>query len=180
MKVKKFINFSTIWEDYNSLKDNSYNLYSAYKKSFGTILSYYEKMLSNIKFYNVMISNTFGKSDKRLKITTVLKNNYKNNKLTKIVSKNLIMNLLNVKDISGAIILIIKKNVKPGKYLLKNNKNFRINEVIQKFNENNIKKLRIKWMSNKIIEEKLYPYNKLKGWEPKHSNISDIVDTINT
>ena len=127
-----------------------------------------------------MISNTFGKSDKRLKITTVLKNNYKNNKLTKIVSKNLIMNLLNVKDISGAIILIIKKNVKPGKYLLKNNKNFRINEVIQKFNENNIKKLRIKWMSNKIIEEKLYPYNKLKGWEPKHSNISDIVDTINT
>jgi len=180
MKVKKFINFSTIWEDYNSIKDNNYNLYSAYKKGFGIILNYYEKMLSTIKFYNVMISNTFGKSDNRLKITTVLKNNHKKNKLTEIVSKNLIMNLLNVNDISSAITLIIKKNIKPGKYLLKNNKDFKINEIVEEFNKNNVKKLIIKWTSNKIIKEKIYPYNKLKGWEPKQSNILDIVDTIST
>ena len=180
MKVKKFINFSTIWEDYNSIKDNNYNLYSAYKKGFGIILNYYEKILSTIKFYNLMISNTFGKSDNRLKITTVLKNNHKKNKLTEIVSKNLIMNLLNVNDISSAITLIIKKNIKPGKYLLKNNKNFKINEIVEEFNKNNVKKLIIKWTSNKIIKEKIYPYNKLKGWEPKQSNILDIVDTIST
>ena len=180
MKVKKFINFSTIWEDYNSIKDNNYNLYSAYKKGFGIILNYYEKILSTIKFYNLMISNTFGKSDNRLKITTVLKNNHKKNKLTEIVSKNLIMNLLNVNDISSAITLIIKKNIKPGKYLLKNNKDFKINEIVEEFNKNNVKKLIIKWTSNKIIKEKIYPYNKLKGWEPKQSNILDIVDTIST
>ena len=180
MKVKKFINFSTIWEDYNSIKDNNYNLYSAYKKGFGIILNYYEKILSTIKFYNLMISNTFGKSDNRLKITTVLKNNNKKNKLTEIVSKNLIMNLLNVNDISSAITLIIKKNIKPGKYLLKNNKDFKINEIVEEFNKNNVKKLIIKWTSNKIIKEKIYPYNKLKGWEPKQSNILDIVDTIST
>ena len=180
MKVKKFINFSTIWEDYNSIKDNNYNLYSAYKKGFGIILNYYEKILSTIKFYNLMISNTFGKSDNRLKITTVLKNNHKKNKLTEIVSKNLIMNLLNVNDISSAITLIIKKNIKPGKYLLKNNKDFKINEIVEEFNKNNVKKLIIKWTSNKIIKERIYPYNKLKGWEPKQSNILDIVDTIST
>ena len=180
MKVKKFINFSTIWEDYNSIKDNNYNLYSAYKKGFGIILNYYEKILSTIKFYNLMISNSFGKSDNRLKITTVLKNNHKKNKLTEIVSKNLIMNLLNVNDISSAITLIIKKNIKPGKYLLKNNKDFKINEIVEEFNKNNVKKLIIKWASNKIIKEKIYPYNKLKGWEPKQSNILDIVDTIST
>ena len=180
MKVKKFINFSTIWEDYNSIKDNNYNLYSAYKKGFGIILNYYEKILSTIKFYNLMISNTFGKSDNRLKITTVLRNNHKKNKLTEIVSKNLIMNLLNVNDISSAITLIIKKNIKPGKYLLKNNKDFKINEIVEEFNKNNVKKLIIKWTSNKIIKEKIYPYNKLKGWEPKQSNILDIVDTIST
>lgn len=178
MKVKKFINFSTIWEDYNSIKDNNYNLYSAYKKGFGIILNYYEKILSTIKFYNLMISNTFGKSDNRLKITTVLKNNHKKNKLTEIVSKNLIMNLLNVNDISSAITLIIKKNIKPGKYLLKNNKDFKINEIVEEFNKNNVKKLIIKWTSNKIIKEKIYPYNKLKGWKPKQSDILDIVDTI--
>jgi len=180
MKVKKFINFSTIWEDYNSIKDNNYNLYSAYKKSFGIILNYYKKILSTIKFYNVMISDTFSKNDKRLKITSVLKNNYKKNKLTKIVSKNLVMNLLNVNDISNAINLIIKKKVTPGKYILKNNKNFKISEIVNKFNKKNVKKLRIKWMSNKTIKEKIYPYNKLKGWKPRHSNILDIVDSINT
>ena len=178
MKVKKIINFSTIWEDYNSIKDNNNNLYSAYKKSFGIILRYYEKILSNIKFYNVMISDTFGENDKRLKIITVLKDNYKKNKSTKIISKKLIMNLLNVNDISRAIILIIKKNIKPGKYLLKSNKNFKIDEIIKEFNKNSIKKLRIKWMSNKVIKEKIYPYNQLKGWEPKQSNILDIVNTI--
>jgi|TARA_B100000780_G_scaffold179270_1_gene125665 nucleoside-diphosphate-sugar epimerase len=180
MKVKKFINFSTIWEDYNSIKDNNYNLYSAYKKSFGIILNYYKKILSTIKFYNVMISDTFSKNDMRLKITAVLKNNYKKNKLTKIVSKNLVMNLLNVNDISNAINLIIKKKVTPGKYILKNNKNFKISEIVNKFNKKNVKKLRIKWMSNKTIKEKIYPYNKLKGWKPRHSNILDIVDSINT
>ena len=178
MKVKKFINFSTIWEDFNSIKDNNYNLYSTYKKGFGIILNYYEKMLSNLKFYNLMISNTFGENDLRLKITTVLKNNHKKNKLTVIASKNLIMNLLNVNDISTAINLIIKKNVKPGKYLLKNNKDFKIKEIIEEFNKNNIKKLRIKWRSNKIIREKIYPYSKLKGWKPKQSGILDIVNAI--
>ena len=72
-------NTSIMPNDYILLhKDNNYNLYSAYKKGFGIILNYYEKILSTIKFYNLMISNTFGKSDNRLKITTVLKNNHKN------------------------------------------------------------------------------------------------------
>ena len=35
MKVKKFINFSTVWEDYNGIQNNYANLYSAYKKAFG-------------------------------------------------------------------------------------------------------------------------------------------------
>ena len=31
MRVKKFVNFSTVWENYDGKKDNYYNLYSAYK-----------------------------------------------------------------------------------------------------------------------------------------------------
>ena len=34
MGVKKFINFSTVWENYDGKKGNFYNLYSAYKASF--------------------------------------------------------------------------------------------------------------------------------------------------
>ena len=34
MGVKKFINLSTVWENYNASKDDVFNLYSAYKKCF--------------------------------------------------------------------------------------------------------------------------------------------------
>ena len=83
MKTKKFINFSTVWEDYDSIKDNNNNLYSAYKKSFSILINYYSKVLSHISFFNIMISDTFGENDSRLKIINVLKGNYKNNMTTK-------------------------------------------------------------------------------------------------
>ena len=41
MKVSKFINFSTVWEDGNAQKNNTINLYAAYKKSFSVILNFY-------------------------------------------------------------------------------------------------------------------------------------------
>ena len=73
MKVKKFVNFSTVWEDYNSIKGNNYNLYSVYKKSFSLLIDYYSKSLSKISFFNLLISDTFGENDDRLKIINVLK-----------------------------------------------------------------------------------------------------------
>ena len=77
MNVNKFINFSTVWENYNSIKDNSYNLYSVYKKSFRLLIDFYAKNLSKISFFNIMISDTFGENDSRLKIINVLRENYK-------------------------------------------------------------------------------------------------------
>ena len=34
MNVKKFINFSTVWENYNGEKENYFNLYAVYKTKF--------------------------------------------------------------------------------------------------------------------------------------------------
>ena len=86
MNVKKFINFSTVWTNYNGVRGNFFNLYSVYKENFNNIVKFYSKFLKNIKFYNLNISDTFGKSDKRKKIINVLKINYKKNLLTKIYS----------------------------------------------------------------------------------------------
>ena len=88
MKTKKFINFSTVWEDYNSIKDNNCNLYSAYKKSFSTLTAYYTKFLPKVNFYNIMISDTFGKNDNIAKIINILKKNYENNRVDKGNIKN--------------------------------------------------------------------------------------------
>ena len=80
MKVSKFINFSTVWEDGDAKKNNTINLYAAYKKSFSTILDFYKKKLKKIKFYELMISDTFGKNDYRNKLVNTLKLNYKKKK----------------------------------------------------------------------------------------------------
>ena len=111
MKVKKFINFSTVWEDSNSIINNSENLYAAYKKSFSIILGFYKKNLTKVKFYETMLSDTFGKNDLRNKIINTLKKNYSRGKTTKIISRNLYLNLLNVLDVIKAINLILKKKL---------------------------------------------------------------------
>ena len=88
------------------------------------------------------------------------------------------INLLNVKDINNAIKLILKKNYKSDTYILKNKNNFRIYDIIKKIEKYSKKKLKIKWLSNKIIKEKIYKFKTLKGWKPKNSNIKDIIRII--
>ena len=178
MRVKKFVNFSTVWENYDGKKDNCYNLYSAYKAGFGKIISFYKKENKNIKFLNLVISDTFGLRDKRKKLVNLLKTNYKRNLVTKIISKNLYINLLNVKDIISAIKLILKKNYKSDTYILKNKNNFKIYDIIKKIEKYSQKKIKVKWLSNKIIKEKIYKFKTLKGWKPKNSDIKDIIRII--
>ena len=178
MNVKKFINFSTVWTHYDGKEGNFFNLYSVYKENFNNIINYYSKSLKKIKFFNLVISDTFGKGDKRKKLINILKKNYKKNKSTSIISKNLSMNLLNVSDIVLAVDQILKKNIKSGTYLLKNKKNFSVSKIIQKINRNLDKNIKIKWLSYKKIDEKLYNFNQLREWQPINSNIQDIINII--
>ena len=178
LKASKFINFSTVWEDGNAKKDNIENLYSAYKKNFSTILSFYKKNLKKVNFYELMVSDTFGNNDQRKKIIHTLKMNYHKNKSTAIISKNLYMNLLNVSDIINAIELILKKNVIPKKYSITNTFYIKILDLIKIFNTRSQKRLKVKWLSNRKIKYKIYPYDKLNGWKPRNSYIKDIINYI--
>ena len=178
MKVKKFIYFNTVWENYDSIKKNYFNLYAVYKSIFKKIISYYKKNLTSVKFYNLSISDTFGSIDKRKKIINILKLNYKKNKNKKILSKNLYLNLLNVEDIIEAVKILINKNYKSDEYILKNSKNFSLKEIVDRINKSSKKKIKVKWVSNKTIKEKLFKSNRLKNWKPRKSNIRDIVNTI--
>ena len=178
MKVKKFVNFSSIWENYNGVKDNILNLYSVYKKSFSFIISFYEKLYPTIKFYNLNISDTFGKNDKRNKLINTLRVNFKDNKITNIISRKLYMNLVNVIDITNCVNLIINKTIKSGNYSLVNSKNYSIADIISKHKKINKKKIRIKWLGNKIIKEKIYMHKKVPGWKLNYSNLGSIIDSI--
>jgi dTDP-4-dehydrorhamnose reductase len=124
------------------------------------------------------ISDTFGKLDKRKKIINVMRQNYRDNKITTIISKNLYLNLLNIDDLISAIKSILKKKIKSGSYLLKNKKNVNIHHLIQEFNKKLKKKIKIRWLSKKTIRYKIYDFKELKYWEPKHSNIQNIIELI--
>ena len=177
MGVKKFINFSTVWENYDGKKGNYYNLYSVYKACFINLINYYKKELGKINFLNLTLSDTFGLKDKRNKLINILRLNYKKNCVTKIVSRNLYMNLLNVTDVENAIDLILKKNYRSDTYMLENNRIFRVIDLINNINKNR-KKIRVKWLSNKILKEKTYKFTVLKNWKPINSKIEDIVKII--
>ena len=180
LKAKKFINFSTTWENINKKKLFPKNLYAAYKKSFNCIIDYYKYNLPNVKFYNLIIGDTFGKNDYRKKIINTLRENYKKNKISNIVSKNLYLNLTNVDDIVFAVKMLIHKNIKPGKFILKNSKFFNIYKVIKYINKDSDKKIKVNWLSKKIIKDELFKYNKLKNWKAKKSNVKDIKKIILT
>jgi len=180
MRAKKIINFSTVWENHNGEKDNLLNLYAAYKKSFSILFSYYEKKNPKVNFYNLVISDTFGKLDKRKKIINVMRQNYRDNKITTIISKNLYLNLLNIIDLIWAIKLILKRKIKAGTYLLKNKKNISIHNMIQEFNKKLKKKIKIRWTTNNIINDKIFSFKKLKYWKPKNSNILNIIEFLKT
>ena len=178
MGIENFINLSTVWEDYNGVKNNPNNLYSAAKQAFEKIINYYQINNLKINFYNLMLSDTYGKNDKRKKLITVLKKNIINNKETKIISKNLYINLLNVTDIVSGISILLKKKIKPGKYSLINKETIKIIDLIKQLQKELKFKTKIKWLSTKIIREKIFNYDSLPNWKSKNSDKDDLVKFI--
>ena len=81
-------------------------------------------------------------------------------------------------DIISAIEIILKKSVTPKKFLLINSAHTKIFDLVKTFNEKNQKKLKVKWLSNRLIKDKIYPYDKLKGWKPRNSYVRDIINYI--
>ena len=175
MGVKKFINFSTVWQNYNGKQDIAYNLYSAFKLSYSKILDYYIGKFSFIRFYNLFISDTYGENDNRSKIINLIKQNIRNKKKIRIISKKLSINLLNVKDIVAAVKIIVNKNVKPGKYNVTNNKNIKIYNLVKKIKK--VKKIKnlIKFENNSFKKDRIFYYKKLPGWQPRYSSFKDLI-----
>ena len=178
LNAKQFINFSTTWEDIDNKENNPKNLYAAYKKSFNCIIQYYKKSFPNINFIDLMIVDTFGENDKRQKLINTLRKNYNQKKITKIISKKLYLNLINVEDIVSAVKIILKNKIQPGKYILKNTNYLNIFNLVEYINKSNSNKIKVKWLSNSLIKDKILKYKKLNYWNPKKSNIESIKNLI--
>jgi nucleoside-diphosphate-sugar epimerase len=177
IKIKKFINFGTVWQHYNNKKDYSYNLYSSSKQAFNNIFNYYKNQFSETKFYNLLISDTFGKNDERKKLIPIIIKNY-NKKNTINIPKNLSINLVNVKYIVRIVENIINKNIIPNTYVIKDEKNLKVLDLIHYLNQKLKKEIKINWIKNKVTNEKIINFKTI-NLNKKNDTMKEILELFN-
>ena len=134
--------------------------------------------MPKISFSEVILTDTFGLDDNRDKLITTIKKNFKANKFTKIISKNLYLNLINITDIINGLRMIIKNKTQPGQYVFKNLYDLKVYDLIKKFNLSSKRKLKVKWLSNQVIKNKIFKYDQLNFWKVNESSINDIINYI--
>ena len=169
IKIKKFINLGTVWQHFNGTKNLAFNLYAASKQSFECIFNYYKNQYTKIKFYNILLTDTFGTNDKRKKLIPILLKNYNKKNQDKInIPKNLSMNLVNINEVTKCLNILLKNNSESNNYVIKSKQDVKIFDLINFLNDNLEKKIKVNWLK----DAKNYKIIKLKNLLKKDNNIN--------
>lgn len=167
-KVKKIINFGTMMQHIDGKNYYPKNFYASTKSAFEMIMSYYTTKNKNLKFYNLKFYESFSEEDYRKKLIPQLLRNYKKNCYTKIISKNLELNIIHLEDIVNSISLALNKNIKSGTYCLINKKNIKIDKLIKNINKKSKKKIKVKYLNHLKIAPSKSKLKILPNWEPMY------------
>jgi nucleoside-diphosphate-sugar epimerase len=172
------INFGSMMQHSNDERLVSKNLYAATKNAFEMIANYYANINNKTKFYNIKFYESFGDNDKRKKIIPTMINNYKQNKTTKIISKQLTLNIIHTDDIINSIMILLNKNITSGTYCIKNTNSVKISKLINMLNKVLNKKIKVKY-GNKSITSNYYNNLKiLPYWKPNKNLENKIIKTF--
>jgi len=129
------------------------------------ILGYFVQRNRNTKFYNLKFYESYSEIDRRKKLIPTLYKNFKKNKTTKIITKNLELNIIHTNDLIKSIYLILNKNIKSGDYCLKNQKNIKIKRLIRSINDKSPRPIKVKFLSNKPIKPQKSFLKSLPKWK---------------
>ena len=165
-KVKKVINFGTMMQHLDGKKFMPKNFYASTKSALEMILNYYTIKNKKLKLYNLKFYESFHETDNRKKLIPTLIKNYKKNLTTKIISKNLELNVIHANDIINAVYILLDNNVQSGSYSLINKKNINISKLIKEINNKLDKKLKIHFLNKKIDKINLSKIKILDKWMP--------------
>lgn len=169
IKIKKFINLGTVWQHFNDTENLAFNLYAATKQSFECIFNYYKNQYTKIKFYNILLTDTFGTNDKRKKLIPILLKNFNKKNQNKInIPKNLSMNLVNINEVTKCLNILLKNNSESNNYVIKSKQDVKIFDLINFLNDNLETKIKINWSKN----IKNYRIIKLKNLLKKDNSIN--------
>tara|TARA_B100001063_G_C16684700_1_gene513702 strand:+ start:191 stop:1078 length:888 start_codon:yes stop_codon:yes gene_type:complete len=165
VKVKKIINLGTMMQHVDGKNYIPQNFYASTKSAFEMICTFFIKKNKHMKFYNLKFYESFSELDKRKKLLPTLYKNFKKNKTTNIITKNLQLNIIHTDDLIKSIYLLLKRNIKSGNYCLKNNKNIKINKLIKSINSKSPTPLKIKFLGNKSIKPNKSFLKTLPKWK---------------
>ena len=177
-KIKKMINFGSMMQHSKDEKLVSKNLYAATKNAFEMITNYYANINNKTKFYNIKFYESFGDNDKRKKIIPTIINNYKKNKTTKIVSKQLSLNIIHTDDIINSIMILLNNKITPGTYCIKNTNNIKISKLINTLNKLLNKKIKVKYGNKSITSNNHNNLKILPNWKPNKDLENKIIKTF--
>ena len=177
-KIKKMINFGSMMQHSKDEKLVSKNLYAATKNAFEMIANYYANTNNKTKFYNIKFYESFGDNDKRKKIIPTIIKNYKQNKITKITSKQLALNIIHTDDVINSIMILINNSIPSGTYCIKSTNSIKISKLINMLNKVLNKKIKVKY-GNKSITSNFYNNLKiLPYWKPNKNLENKIIKTF--
>ena len=142
------------------------------------IANYYANINFKTKFYNIKFYESFGDNDARKKIILTIINNYKQKKTTKIISKQLALNIIHTDDIINSIIILLNNNIAPGTYCIKNTKNIKISILINKLNKVLNKKIKVKYGNKSITSNYHNNLKILPKWKPIKNLENKIIKTF--
>jgi len=177
-KITKFINLCSVMQLNNNQLDNPENYYALTKILFKKTMSFYNEIYKNKIFLNLYIGDTFGPKDIRKKILPEIIKNYKKNKKTTILTKDLKLNILHVYDVVKGIKLLINKVNKSENYLIKSSRKIDLFNVIKKFNLKSKKKVKMLWLNKKGNKINRINIKNIPGWKEKRNVIKDFYDLL--
>ena len=178
-RTSKMINFGSMMQHTKSELLISKNLYAATKNAFEMISNYYSNINNISKFYNIKFYESFGVCDKRKKLIPTIINNHKKNKLTKIQSKNLSLNIIHTDDIINSVMILINSNIKSGSYCIKNTRNIKIYELIKKINKQLKINIKVKYGNKSTTHNTQSKLKILPKWKPLKNLETKIIKAFN-
>ncbi len=167
-KIKLFININSAYTSLNGKEYDPKDFYSSTKFSFEVILNYFNKY-HNFKVVNLLLADTYGPYDKRIKLINIL---LTEKKLIKINNLNDEINYTYIDDVINALISVInhKWKQKWNNFSIFSNESIKIKNLIKKIENIKKKKINIISKNKKNKNFKFRPrFKKLIGWKNKIS-----------
>ena len=178
IKIKKFINFGSVWQNFGGKKSNPSNFYAVSKEMFSKLIDYYKNNYKKTKFYTIYLSHTYGNNDTRIKLLPTITKNFLRNKTTHVRIKKLELNIVHVNDVINGILILMKKNIKSSDFILVAKKNIKIHSFIKKINIQLKKKIKIRWLNEKFIKPKYLKMKSIPGWKSMFNIEKEVVNYL--